>query len=750
MSMHTKGAGPGLTRRQFLKTSAYGGAMLLTLNLPGKAQANQSPGAASQWCVYVSIRPDNSVLMASPVMDMGQHMKTAGPMLLAEEMDLDWSLIEFADSCPAYFKLNADGQAEYAYSDMSTGGSHALRRNWDYMRQAGATVRRMLVEEAAARWQVSADDLRTANSYVYHPDGQRQFSYGELAEQAAARQVKPQAVQLKHNDAFGIIGTARTTVDIRQIVTGKPLFGMDAEYPGMLHAVIARSPFIDGQLLSQEAKAAKQVAGVRQLVNVPRRTEASYNGTTKQLMAPGVAVIADSLWAAMQGKQALRARWQAGAEGKSQDSEAQLAEFHRLVSDADYAGQSGISHKVRLAEGDAKTALEGAATVLDATYEVPLFAHLCMEPFNCIADVRSDSATIVVGHQFPDKVVNDVAKATGLPPLNIEVISHRMGGGFGRRWEVDYVLEAVYLSQQVGKPVKVTWQREDELEQDCFAPAMVMRVRAGMDKSNKVIAWHHRQAQTRGGARDRCFPFKLVPNYLSEHLDYLSQIATGAWRSPGHLQWAFAAESMLDELAHQAKQDPLAFRLKLMQPHKAYPHEGFGGELIDSGRMAKCYEKAAEMADWQRPRQKGIGLGIAGHFTFGSYAAFVLEVALSAENRLHIRQAWGAIDCGLAVNPNHIENQMQGGFIDGLNAALFNKADVQGGEVVTKNFHQIHFMRLSEAPPDVQVSIIQSQAMPTGVGEPPIGPAAAALANAIFAASGQRIRRLPIADAIRI
>ncbi|MBT1064079.1 molybdopterin-dependent oxidoreductase [Bowmanella sp. Y26] len=737
------------SRRQFLKTSAYGGALLLTLTLPGMPKAAAAE-TASQWCVYISIRPDNSVLMASPVMDMGQHMKTAGPMLLAEELDLDWSLIEFADTCPAYFKLNAEGKAEYAFSDMNTGGSHALRRNWDYMRSAGATVRQMLVEEAAARWQVSPERIRTANSHVYHPDNEQRFSYGELAEKAAGRQVLPEQVKVKSFADFKIIGKPKTTVDIHKMVTGAPLFGMDAEYPGMLHAVVARSPFIDGQLVSHNSDAAKRIAGVRQVVLVPRRTEKYGNDTTKQLIPPGVAVIADSLWAAMQGKRALEAKWQAGPEGKNQDSAAQLAEFHKLVSDPEYAAKSGYRHRVRLQEGDAAKAFEQAAVRLDATYETPLFAHACMEPFNCIADVSSDKATIVVGHQFPDKVANDVAAMTGLSPLAINIVSHRMGGGFGRRWESDFVLEAVYLSQQIKQPVKVTWMREDEIEQDYFASAYVMRVRAGMDKNHQVTAWHHCQAQTRGGARDNCFPFKLVPNYLSEHYDYPSQIATGAWRAPAHMQWAFAAESMLDELAHEAGQDPLAFRLKLMQPHKAYPHEGFGGEVIDSGRMANCYEQAARLADWQRPRRKGIGLGIAGHFTFGSYAAFVLEVEVDKDNRLRIHNAWGAIDCGLAVNPNHIENQMQGGFIDGLGAALFNSAKVEGGEITSKNFHQLHMIRLSEAPPQINVHIVASDAPPTGVGEPPIGPAAAALANAIFAASGKRIRRLPLSDAIHI
>ncbi|MDF2180151.1 molybdopterin-dependent oxidoreductase [Aliiglaciecola sp. CAU 1673] len=748
MQLHNKAPiDPG--RRHFLKTSAYGGALLFSLTLPGKLLAANSGKAVSQWCVYVSIRPDNSVLMASPVMDMGQHMKTAGPMLLAEELDLDWSLIEFTDTCPAYFKLNDDGRAEYAYSYMNTGGSHALRSNWDYMRGAGATVRRMLLEEAASRWQVSVDKLRTEKSRVYHPEGQS-FTYGELAEQAAQRHVSPEKVTLKSREAFTIIGTDRTTVDIDKMVTGKPLFGIDAEYPGMLHAVIARSPFIDGQLVSHNAPAAKRIAGVKDVIVLKRQTEDYGNGTTKQLMPPGVAVVADKLWAAMQGKNALAIKWRAGPEGMNQDSEQQLAEFHRLVSDPDYAAQSGFTHNVRLSEGDAKQALTEAADALDATYEIPLFAHACMEPFNCIADVREDGATIVVGHQFPEKVANNVATTLGISPLKVEVVSHRMGGGFGRRWEIDFVLEAVMLSKQLNKPVKVTWMREDTLEQDQFAPAFVMRVRAGLDENKKVVAWHHCQAQTRGDPRDSCFPFKLVPNYLSEHYDYPSQIATGPWRAPGHMQWAFAAESMLDELAYQAKEDPLAFRLKLMQPHTAYPHNGYGGDIIDSGRMAECYAVAAKMADWNRPREKGVGLGIAGHFTFGSYAAFVVEVAMDKDANLQVRRAWGAIDCGIAVNPNHIENQMQGGFIDGLSAALFNKVNVAGGEIQTKNFHQLRLMKMLEAPTDIQVRVIHSEASPTGVGEPPIGPAAAALANAIFAASGKRLRRLPFADAVRI
>lgn len=730
-------------RRQFLKSSALAGGMLLSIQLPFPKRAHSADKPPSDWCVYVSVQPDNSVIIASPVMDMGQHMKTTGPMILADEMDLDWQLVEFADDCPTYLNKNDKGEVGYAYSDMGTGGSHAVRRNWDYMRNAGATARQMMIEEAAALWNVPTDSLRTQASYVVNPATQQKLSYGYLAKGAALRKVDANSVRLKKPHEYNIMGKDCHTVDLEQIVTGQPLFGIDTEYPGALQVIIHRAP-AQGSTVGQYNKAAAlAVPGVRQIIDISTENDKYWSEDEKQIVSAGVAVVADSLWAAMQGKQALDTQWQAGQGWEDQSSAHQQAKFRHLVA-------GDFEAKVRKNDGDVDSAFKQAKYIADHTYETPLFAHACMEPFNCIADIRDDDATIIVGHQFPHMVAQEVEKLTGIDALAVEVINKRMGGGFGRRFEIDYVREAIHLSSQLKLPVKVTWTREDEIERDYFAPAYVMRVRASLDENNKISGWHHRQAQTRGGTRDDCFPAKLVKNYKTEHLEYPSKIPTGPWRGPAHLQWTFAVESMTDELAYQAGADPLAYRLDLMKPHQAHEYSGWGADVIDSGRMAKCYESAAKMADWGRKIPKNHGLGIAGHFTFGSYAAFVIEVSMNEKDELTLHKAWGAIDCGFAINPNHIRNQMEGGFIDGLNAALFNKVNIEQGRVTNNNFHTLRWMRMREAPNVIEVDIIQNDYPPTGVGEPPTAPAAAALANAIYAASGKRIRRLPLSDSIKI
>lgn len=726
-----------VSRRGFLKSGAAAGVWLLSTRAPG-AGGTSSAVTPGTWCVYVAIEPDNTVVMTSPVMEMGQFMRTTGPMLIAEEMDLDWDSIRFSTEVPVHVVADDKGQLSYPHAYMSAGGSQSVVRNWDRLRRAGATARRMLVEEAAERWGVPANRLATEKNFVVDATSGRRLSYAELAPQAAHRAVDPQSVTLKTPRQHRIIGSARANIDAREIVTGKPLFGIDADYPGALQAVICRAPAWGAEPASYDRAAALAVPGVRHVIDVERIMGSHWLSGETQIVAAGVAVVADTLWAAMKGKAALRPTWKNTSVFADQDSRAQLARMTELVKEA------SAPVRVTMDDGDVDAALAAADLVLDHVYEKPLLAHACLEPFNCIADVRADGATIVTGTQFPSTVMRVAAQITGLDPLSIHVVPKRMGGAFGRRAETDYVQEAVSLSHRLKTPVKVTWTREDEVEQDFFDPAAVTRIRAGL-RNGKLVAWHHRQAATKGGAQDSCVPARLVENYRVELVRFDSHLRAGSWRPPMHLAWSFAAESMLDELAYAAQRDPLEFRLDLMKPHAVLPFTGYGSKTIDTGRMARCYEEAARLARWDRKRPKGTGLGIAGHLTHGSYAAFVVEVSVERE-RLRIQHAWGAIDCGLAINPNHIANQMQGGFIDGLNAALFNRADVRDGRVVNNNFHTLRWMRMREAPFDIEVSIIPSTHEPTGVGEPPTPPGPAALANAIFAATGRRIRRLPIAD----
>ncbi|HEY0682938.1 MAG TPA: molybdopterin cofactor-binding domain-containing protein [Steroidobacter sp.] len=732
-----------LDRRAFLKVSvSAAGALLVTIPLPPRSlsAATRAAEVASSWCVYLTLHPDNTAVLMSPVMEMGQFMRTTGPMILADEMDLDWSLVTVTRDEPVRMIRNAKGEVDYQFGQASAGGSQTVRNNWDYMRQAGATVRRMLIEEAAARWEVAADTLIARDSFVIDPAGDRRISYGELAGKAARRQVRPEQIKLKQRADYRIMGKDAGVADIRDIVMGKPLFGIDEDYPNALQAVIERAPALHAEIASYNKDAALAVHGVRQIIELPRKVEDHWPGGDAQVLAAGIAVLADSLWAAMQGRKALQAQWKNAA---TDDSTLQIQEFHRQV-----AGNGETKKLVN--EGDVDAAFATADLVLDHSYEKPLFAHACMEPFNCIADIRGDGATIITGHQVPHWVAREVELISGIDALKVKVICKRMGGGFGRRGELDYVREAVTLSHRTKRPVKVTWTREDEIQRDFFDAAAVMRVRAAL-KDKRIIAWHHRQAQTRGQPEaSSYFPAKVVSNYRVDQFASTSNIPCGPWRAPTMLQWAFATESMLDELAHAAGEDPLDFRLQWLLPYKEYPIENWATKSIHSGRMAACYEAAARLADWRRPRTKGTGLGIAGHFTFGTYAACVLEVSVSDDNELKLLRAWGAIDCGFAINPNHIRSQMEGGFVDGLNAALFNDVRVSEGRVVNDNFSSLRWIRLREAPLSIEVAILDSGYPPTGVGEPPLAPAGAALANAIFAACGKRVRRMPIADSFKI
>lgn len=736
---------PQLDRRAFLKASASAGALLLTIPLYSRGafgSEQRTKVANKQWTVYVTVHPDNKVTMVSPIMDMGQFMRTTGPMILADEMDLDWSLISFSGDIPTPMKRNEKGEIAYEHAMIGAGGSQSVRANWDYLRLAGATTRRMLIEEAAARWSVPPERLQARNSFVIDSQGNRRISYGELAGRAARRQIDASNVKLKDKSQYHIIGKDAGIIDVRDMVTGQPLYGIDAEYPNALQAVIDRAPALGAAIASYDKAAALAVPGVRQIIEIEPQVDDHWPEGRAEIVSAGVAVVADTLWAAMKGRRALKTQWRNTSPYARESSAGQIQAFHRQVMSSDAA-------TVLKNDGDVDTAFKTADLVLDHTYEKPLWAHACMEPLNITVDIRNDSAKVIVGHQFPHRAAVEIERVTGIDALKVEVAARRMGGGFGRRGEFDYLREAAVLGHKLKKPVKITWTRESDTEHDWFDPAAVMRVRAAL-KGDKIVAWHHRQAQTRGEPEYVVFPAELVPNYRAEKFASTSNIRCGPWRAPFQLQWAFAAESMIDELAHAAKQDPLAFRLALMQPHKAHPVKHWSSIEIHSGRMAKCYETAAQLAQWDRERPPGTGLGIAGHFTFGSYVACVVEVSVSERDELKIHRAWGAIDCGLAINPNHIRAQMEGGFIEGMNAALFNNAVVRDGQVQNNNFDTLRWMRLREAPPDIQVAIIDSGYGPTGVGEPPLAPAGAALVNAIFAASGKRIRRLPLSESIRI
>jgi isoquinoline 1-oxidoreductase beta subunit len=706
--------------------------MLMTINMPAfaKGTAKVTDQTNPSWSVYLHINSDNSIVIASPVQEQGQHMKTTGAMMIAEELDADWSLV----SCTAartYLEQTSDG-IKYKYADMNTGGSHAVRRNWDFLREAGATARQMLISAAALHWQCPETQLTTSQSFVVRKSTGQKITYGELAGMASTLPLPKDKPKLKNKADYKIFGQDITTVDIDEIVTGAPLFGIDMEMPNMVYAVIERCPYFHGEIESFDDKKALAIQGVIKTVKIDKVIDS--DGIKE--IAAGIAVIATNYWAATQGRKALSINWQQGPWAK-ESSQSLMDDFEKFCFSDDEGNN-------RINEGNVTQAFKDSKHVLDQCYQVPLLAHACMEPFNAIVHIENDKAKIITGHQFPTRVANAVAQYANIAPLNVEVIATRMGGGFGRRYNNDFVIEATLLAKEIDKPVKLVWTREDEMIQDYFGQSTFTRLRAGVDEQGKLIAWHHRQGQIDGGLREQCFPYQLIENFKVDSYNQKAGTPTGAWRGPGHLQFAFAVESMLDEVAHSNNQDPLVHRLELLGNAKEYSYKGYGAKVIDSGRMAACYQEAAKLANWDNNRPKGVGLGLAGHFTFGTYAAFVVEVDSRDDGPMKITGIWGAIDCGLPLNPNHIRNQMEGGFIDGLNVALFNDAKVSGGRVVNGNFDQQPWIRMLDTPAKFEVSIIENDHPPTGVGEPPTAPAPAALANAIYAATGKRIRKLPI------
>lgn len=719
-----------LSRREFITYTAASSSLMVTiplLNATPKDDLNQQSG----WCVYVEIAPDNKITISSPVQDMGQHMKTTGPMMIAEELDADWSLVSCITSS-VFLKKEGD-KIEYDYADMSTGGSHAVRNNREYMRHAGAMTRMLLIHAASMVWKVSADKLITKNSFVINPANQEKLSYGALAEIAAKLDSKEITPKYKNPKDYHILGKDITTVDINEIVSGKPLFGIDMKMDNMLHAVIQRAPFYFGKIQSYSDEKTLKINGVVKTLKINLVTN-EKNG--RKIISEGVAVVAKNFWSALKGREALDIQWKQ-EQYQDESSEKILADFKQLCNKND-------PKTAVINDGDIQTALNKAQKIFEHEFSTQHLAHLCMEPFNAVVEVKSNSATIITGNQNPKGVNQAVAEELGLSHKNVTVIPTRMGGGFGRRWQTDFVREATKIARHFKQPVKLQWTREDDVSQDYFGQAVSARVKAGIDENGKIMGWHNRQAQIRGGVNEYCFPQGLIKNYRIDRFSRKSGTDVGAWRGPGHMQSCFITESMLDIIAHDQQQDPLKFRLDLLGSPRELEYKGYGANSKSTQRMAKCYQQVATMAKWNKKRPEGVGLGIAGHFTFGSYAAFVVEYDSREKHRCKISNVWGAIDCGLALNPNHIRNQMEGGFIDGLNAALYNNVRIKNGSIINTNFDQLHFMRLRESPQNFKVAIIKNDFPPTGVGEPPTAPAAAALANAIFSATGNRQTQLPL------
>lgn len=704
-----------IPRREFLRTSAAATAgLLIGFRIPLGGQTREAttefkPNA------FLRIAPSGNVTVIVGKAEMGQGIYTALPMIAAEELDADWSKVrvESAPVAPEY--------KHTVFGVQITGGSTSVLSDYDQLRKAGAAARAMLVEAAAEMWKVTPASCRTENGFVIHGATKRSLSYGRLAG-AAARLSPPSEVPLKDPKNFRLIGKPTRRLDTPEKSNGSGVFGIDVKLPGLLTALIARPPVFGAKVRTVNSDRARAIPGVKAVHQVDT----------------GVAVVAEGFWPAKLGRDALRIEWDEGP----------LADFSTAKQREQYAELARRPGAVAKREGDVAGAMTRAAQKLEAVYELPYLAHATMEPMNAVADVRPDGCDVWTGTQFQTADHAAAAQAAGLKPEQVRLHTTLLGGGFGRRAVFDshFVREAVQLSKAVKAPVKVIWTREDDIRGGFYRPACYHSIGAGLDAAGKPVAWQHRivcqsfmigtpfapmivkdgvDATAVEGAAE--LPYE-IPNLLVDWQRAPDGVPTHFWRSVGHSHTAFVVESFLDEVAHAARKDPLEMRLALLAKHPR-----------DRGAL----ELAAARSGWGKPPPKGHGRGIAVHESFGSFVAQVAEVSVSPAGVPRVHRVVCAIDCGMVVNPDTVKAQMESGIIFGLTAALYGEITLDRGRVQQRNFHDYPMLRIHEAP-EIEVHIVPSTEKHGGVGEPGVPPIAAAVGNAIFAATGQRIRRLPI------
>jgi isoquinoline 1-oxidoreductase beta subunit len=699
-------------RRTFLKISAVaGGGLLIGFHLPTlwrQVEAAQRSGELTP-NAWIRIGTDDSVTLRVASSEMGQGVMTAIPMLLAEELECDWTKVH-AENAPVH-----PDYKNPIFGRQATGGSTAVRGYWTPLREAGAAGRELLITAAALTWGVKAEACRAENGVVIDKGSGRRLRYGELVAKASTLS-PPEAVLLKDPSEFRLIGKAMPRTDTPAKVNGSALYGQDVKVPGLLTATVARCPVFGGRLKRFDSAAAKAMRRVHHVLPITN----------------GVAIVADDFWTAKRGREALMIEWDegAGAAISSADITRQFAELEK---------RGGVSARE---EGDVAQALGQAAKRVEAVYEVPYLAHACMEPMNCTAHVRRDGCDVWVSTQAQTATQATAARIAGLKPEQVRVYTTFLGGGFGRRSEMDFVVDAVELSKATGAPVKVIWTREDDIQHDFYRPATYNRLVAGIDRDGKLVAWQHQivgqsilarrfpdakrtvdRTSIEGAAN---IPYAIANLHVSYAMAD-SPVPVGFWRSVGSTQNAFITECFVDEVAAAAGKDPYQWRRGMLAAHP---------------RHLRVLELAATRAGWDKSLPSGRHRGIAVAESFKSFVAQVAEVSIE-RGKVRVHRVVCAVDCGMVVNPDTIAAQMESGIVYGLTAALKGEITVKNGRVEQSNFHDYPMLRMDEMP-EVEVHIMPSREAPSGVGEPGTPPIAPAVANAVFAATGRPVRRLPI------
>lgn len=711
-----------INRRDFIQLGAIS-SLGLVIGIPTLSRAADSTTSLHP---LIRIGTDGRITLYAQNPEMGQGVKTALPMITAEELDVDWDtvVVEQADWDP---------RLENQFS----GGSLSVRLNYDSMRQAGATARAMLKSAAAQQWNVPATGLETNHGFIIDTASGNRLSYAELAERAATMPV-PAEPELKNADDFKLIGQSLPDVDLVAMCNGQQEYSLDLELPDMLFAVVKRCPHGDGQPGSFDATEAEAVSGVvgfHVLKNVDSGGRIILPNCPN--FVSGVAVLATNTWAALKGARKLQVDWELP---DSRDNTDEL--FQRF--------EQALDDEAEHVRRDGEPEFTDAEHSIDTVYQVPYLAHVPMEPMNCTASVQGDKAEVWAPTQNPPMAAEAVAKVLGIPQENVTVHVMRSGGAFGRRYYADFITDTVLLSKEFGRPVKVVWPREDDVRHDYFRPGNVQRIRAALNNGaishwqQKVVS-HPRQIYLeRDGSPAEIgnyeFPAGFVPNLLFDYVAVTARIPLGQWRATDHSGNVFVVSSAIDELAHKAGVDPVRFWLKLVGDEQfVQVREDF---RFDASRLRKVIQVAADKSNWGSTLPDGKGRGISASYNQGAWVAEVAEVTV-ANDRLTVDRIICAIDCGLVINPQGAINQVQGGIIEGLSAALHGEITVKDGVVQQSNFHDYRFCRINEIP-DVDVHFIESSDAPRGLGEGPLPPVAPAITNAIFAVTGERIRKLPI------
>jgi isoquinoline 1-oxidoreductase subunit beta len=697
---------PSVSRRNFLRVSMIaGGGMLVGFSALSNSETGENTEATPfSPNAYIKISPDGKITLMSPNPEIGQGVKTSLVMLIAEEMNVDWQTID-VEIAPLDAK----------YGSQTTGGSGAIRSRYAPLRQAGATAKAMLMSAAADTWGVAVTDCYAEKGFVIHKSSGKKLSYGELATKAAGMPV-PTNVPLKDPKDFTIIGTRVKDVDAKAIVTGKPLFGIDTRKEGMLYAVVARPPAHGKKLQSFDDSAALKVNGVKKVVQVKN----------------SVAVLATSTWAAMKGRTALKINWEDASKLESTTDHEKA--FRELLSKPAATPNRN--------DGDVDAAMAAATKVLNVMYEVPVLSHAQMEPLNFYADVRDGKAELYGPTQVPQSLVSAVAKELNIPATNVSLGLPRQGGGFGRKLRPDNGVEAALVSQAAQCPVQVQWSREDDMQNDFYRPSGMFRFKAAI-KDGNLEAWHQSFASLSNGRSPDTYPAGAIQNLKIESHSLPTNIPTGPWRAPTHNVQAFANESFMDEVAHELKKDPVAFRLELLKKAKEQP---VGKLAYDPDKFISVIELVAKMCNWGKTPANTYR-GFSTWFSFNSYVAQVVEIQM-LKGKPRITKVYCAVHCGKVVNVSGAENQVQGAVVDGLGHAVYTKLTFNNGSAVQTNFGPYNFVRMRNTPLDVVVQFVPSEENPTGLGEPGLPPIAPALANALFAATGKRFRKMPFVDDI--